>query len=157
MPQSSKPRKAYRPRGVNPQAHLTGMMGAAWLHIDDRTVWSLQLDEAITAVAKGTASQAKWSRIFAAIALLEELARAGKVKDPDGIAAQAEQTCIAILDRYGKRTRAVRAQELSDLRVMYQAWSAAISSITQSEKFQAEERIARRLELGQATVLPLIA
>jgi hypothetical protein len=78
------------------------------------------------------------------------------VKDPDGIAAQAEQTCIAILDRYGKRTRAVRAQELSDLRVMYQAWSAAISSITQAEKFQAEERIARRLELGQATVLPLI-
>jgi hypothetical protein len=50
----------------------------------------------------------------------------------------------------------VRAQELSDLRVMYQAWSAAISSITQAEKFQAEERIARRLELGQATVLPLI-
>ena len=131
-------------------------MGAAALHIDDRTVWSLALDSAITSVAKGKASLQEWSCIFAAAALLEELVRAGKAKDPDGIVQAAEDTCAAIIERLRRGQRAVRAQELADLRALFSAWSDATEGMTQGEKFQAEQRIARRMECGQMRVLETI-
>ena len=56
MPKSSKPRKQYRPHGINARAHVVAMMGASALHINDRTIWSLALDSAITSVAQGKAT-----------------------------------------------------------------------------------------------------
>ena len=156
MPKSSKPRKQYRPRGINTSAHVVAMMGAAALHIDDRTVWALALDSAITSVAQGKASQQQWSCIFAAAALLEDLVRAGKARDPDGIVRAAEDACIAITTRLRGGQRAVRAQELADLRALFVAWAEATENLTQGEKFQAEQRIIRRMECGQMTVLEAI-
>ena len=132
------------------------MMGAAALHIDDRTVWSLSLDSAITSVAQGKATQQQWSCIFAAAALLEDLVRSGKARDPDGIVQAAEDACIAITTRLRRGQRAVRAQELADLRALFTAWSDATESMTQGEKFQAEQRIVRRMECGQARELEAI-
>ena len=156
MPKSSKPRKQYRPHGINARAHVVAMMGASALHIDDRTVWSLALDSAITSVARGNASRQEWSCIFAAAALLEQLVRDGKVRDPDDIVRHAEDACISITTRLRNGQRAVRAQELADLRALFTAWSAATDGMTQGEKFQAEQRIARRMECGQMRVLEAI-
>ena len=156
MPRSSKPRKQYRPHGINARAHVVAMMGASALHINDRTIWSLALDSAITSVAQGKATQQEWSRIFAAAALLEDLVRAGKARDPDGIVQAAEDACIAITTRLRNGQRAVRAQELADLRALFTAWSEATEGMTQGEKFQAEQRIARRMECGQMRVLEVI-
>ena len=156
MPTSSNPRKQYKPHGINTKAHVVAMMGASALHIDDRTVWSLALDLAITNVAQGKASQQQWSCIFAAIALLEQLVRDGKVRDPDGIVQTAEDTCTEIIERWRRGQRAVRAKELADLRVLFTAWSEATADITQGEKFQAEQRIIRRMECGQMKVLETI-
>lgn len=153
MPKSSKPRKQYKPRGVNASAHVVAMMGASALHINDITIWTLELDEAITAVARGKATQDQWTRIFRATALLEQLVRDGKLRDPDGIVPHAEDACIAITTRYRLGQRAVRAQELADLRALFSAWSAAVEAITQGEMFQAEQRIARRIVCRQATEL----
>ena len=157
MPKSSKPRKQYRPHGINARAHVVAMMGAAALHIDDRTVWALALDSAITSVARGKASQQEWSCIFAAAALLEDLVKAGKARDPDDIVRHAEDACIAITTRYRLGQRAVRAQELADLRALFAAWSEATEDMTQGEKFLAEQRIVRRMECGQMRVLTPIA
>ncbi len=156
MPKSSKPRKQYRPHGINVTAHVVAMMGAAALHIDDRTVWSLALDSAITSVAQGKATQQEWSCIFAAAALLEDLVKAGNARDPDDIVRHAEDACIAITTRLRNGQRAVRAQELADLRALFTAWSEATEGMTQGEKFQAEQRIARRMECGQMKVLEVI-
>lgn len=153
MPRSAKPRKQYRPKGVNPTAHIMGMMGASALHIDDRTVWSLALDSAITSVAQGKASVQQWSCLFEAAALLEGLVKVGKAKDPDNIVGRAEDTCVAIISRYKQGQRAVRAQELADLRALFTAWLYATSNLTQGEKFQAEQRAARMIECKQIRVL----
>lgn len=153
MPRSSKPRKQYRPKGVNLAAHVVAMMGASALHIDDRTVWSLALDCAITGVARGRASRQDWTCIFEAAALLEGLVKVGKAKDPDNIVGRAEDTCIAIISRYKQGQRAVRAQELADLRALFTAWLYATSNLTQGEKFQAEQRAARMIECKQIRVL----
>lgn len=68
----------------------------------------------------------------------------------------AEDACIAITTRYRLGQRAVRAQELADLRALFTAWSAATDGMTQGEKFQAEQRIARRIECKQARELEAI-
>jgi hypothetical protein len=39
----TRKRSTYRPRGVNPTAHLVSIRGAALLTRDDRTVWALQI------------------------------------------------------------------------------------------------------------------
>lgn len=153
MPKSAKPRKQYRPRGINTKAHVVAMMGASALHIDDRTVWSLALDCAITGVARGRASRQDWTCIFEAAALLEGLVKVGKAKDPDNVVSRAEDACAAIITRYKQGQRAVRAQELADLRALFTAWLDATASLTQGEKFQAEQRAARMLECRQVRVL----
>ncbi len=104
------------------------------------------------------ASQQQWSCIFAAAALLEDLVKAGKARDPDDIVRHAEDACIAITTRYRLGQRAVRAQELADLRALFAAWSEATADMTQGEKFLAEQRIVRRMECGQMRVLePILA
>ena len=93
---------------------------------------------------------------LSAAALVEDLVKAGKASDPDDIVRHAEDACIAITTRYRLGQRAVRAQELADLRALFTAWSEATEGMTQGEKFQAEQRIVRRMECGQMKVLEVI-
>ena len=141
MPRSSRSRKAYRPRGVHPQAHLVAMQGAARLSLDDRTIWALELDAAITAVGRGEATVRQWDAIFAAVALAEQLV-IDRLATDSGVVAAAQEACRAILSRSG--TRAVRSVELAALRALQADWIALLDGLTHSQKFQAEERIALR-------------
>lgn len=141
MPRSSRPRKAYRPRGVHPQAHLVAIHGAARLSIDDRTIWALELDAAITAVGRGEATVKQWDAIFAAVALAEQLV-IDRLATDSGVVAAAQEACRAILLRSG--TRAIRSAELMALRALQADWIDLLEGLTHAQKFQAEERIALR-------------
>lgn len=142
MPRSNKPRKRYRPHGVNPTAHLMAMHGAALLTVDDRTVWAALLDDAITAVGLAQATEEQWEAIFDASALAEQLVLDRLASDEGNVIAAAKEACRAILSRPG--TRAVRAGELAALRALQADWIALLEGLTHSQKFQAEERIALR-------------
>ena len=50
-------RSTYRPRGINPTAHLMAIHGAALLSKDDRTVWALELRGALDAVREARATR----------------------------------------------------------------------------------------------------
>lgn len=152
MPRSSRPRKGYRPRGVNPQAHVAALTGAALLSLDDRTVWALELDDAITSVGRGQATLEQWDAIFAAAALAEQLVIDRLAKDPRGVIKAAHQACVDILTRTG--TRAVRASELAALRDLQASWVDLLANLTHSQKFQAEERIAMRKQLPTNLKVP---
>lgn len=142
MPRSSRPRKKYRPFGVNFQSHIAAMHGAALLSLDDRTTWAVELDAAITDVGRGVATLEQWDAIFAAVALAEQLVRDGVARDTGGVIAAAQQACIDILGRTS--SRAVRASELTALRDLQADWVALLDGITHTQKSQAEERIAIR-------------
>lgn len=142
MPRSSRPRKRYKPFGVNLQSHIVAMHGAALLSLDDRTTWAVELDAAITDVGRGVATLEQWDAIFAAVALAEQLVRDGVARDTGGVIAAAQQACIDILGRTS--SRAVRASELAALRDLQANWVALLDNITHAQKFQAEERIALR-------------
>jgi hypothetical protein len=142
----SRKRSKYRPRPVNPLAHQVAMMGVAWLSQDDQTVWALQLDDAVRAVARGQASAAQWRNIFDSVNLVEQLVRMRLAHDSGGIVQAAQDACVAILDRQRETgTRAVRAAELSALDELRAAWVTLMAGITQAERFQAGEAVQRRV------------
>ncbi len=148
-------RSKYRPRPVNPEAHLVAMMGAAWLSRNDQTVWALQIDSAVTAVARGQAGEAEWRCIFDSVNLVEELVRMRLASDPAGLVQAAQDACLAILDRQrdsGKR--AVRAGELAALQELRAAWVSLMANITQGERFRAGEAVARRVRHALAGGMP---
>jgi hypothetical protein len=147
----TRKRSKYRPRGVNPTAHLVAIMGVSWLSRDDQTLWALAIDDAVRAVARGQASQAHWREIFDAVNLVEELVRMRKAHDPGRIVQAAQDACEAILDRQrATGVRAARASELAALHALRAGWVELMSGITQAERFQAGEAVAHRVRRALA-------
>jgi hypothetical protein len=143
--------KAYRPRGVNPTAHLVAIMGVSWLSRDDQTLWALAIDDAVRAVARGQASQAHWREIFDAVNLVEQLVIMRKAQDPHGLVQDAQDACEAILDRQrATGVRAARASELAALHELRAGWVELMSGITQAERFAAGEAVAHRVRRALA-------
>ena len=151
----TRKRSSYRPRGVNPTAHLVAITGAALLSRDDRTVWALQMYDALDAVAKGKAQRQQWGVIFDAVNLAEELTRMGLASDPDGVIRDAQDACAEIIRRQqATGTRAVRAGELAALRCLEVSMIDILAAVTHSERLRAEERIRARTREAQAGRIP---
>jgi hypothetical protein len=147
----TRKRSRYRPRGVNPTAHLVAIQGVSWLSRDDQTLWALAIDDAVRAVAQGQASQAHWREIFDAVNLVEELVRMRKAQDPHGLVQVAQDACEAILDRQrATGVRAARASELAALHELRAGWVELMSGITQAERFAAGEAVAHRVRRALA-------
>jgi hypothetical protein len=151
----TRKRSTYRPRGVNLTAHLVAITGAALLTRDDRTVWALQMHDALDAVARGKAQRQQWGVIFDAVNLAEELTRMGLASDPDGVIREAQDACAEIIRRQqATGTRAVRAGELAALRCLEAAMIDILAAVTHSERFRAEQRIRARTREAQAGRIP---
>jgi hypothetical protein len=151
----TRKRSSYRPRGVNPTAHLMAITGAALLTRDDRTVWALQMHDALEAVARGKAQRTHWGTIFDSVNLAEELVRVRLASDPDGVIRDAQAACAEIIRRQqATGTRAVRAGELAALRCLEVAMIDILAAVTHSERFRAEERIRARTREAQAGRIP---
>jgi hypothetical protein len=147
----TRKRSKYRPRGVNPTAHLVAMMGVSWLSRDDQTLWALAIDDAVRAVARGQASQAHWREIFDAVNLVEQLVIMRKAQDPHGLVQAAQDACEAILERQrATGVRAARAAELAALHALRAGWVELMSGITQAERFAAGEAVAHRVRRALA-------
>jgi hypothetical protein len=147
----TRKRSKYRPRGINPTAHLVAIQGVAWLSRDDQTLWALTIDDAVRAVARGQASQAHWREIFDAVNLVEELVRMRKAHDPGRIVQAAQDACEAILDRQrATGVRAARASELAALHALRAGWVELMSGITQAERFAAGEAVQHRVRRALA-------
>jgi hypothetical protein len=157
MTTKPKPKRAksYRPRGVNPTAHLVAIQGACLLSLDDRTRWALTLDSAIQAVRTGTATEADWRTLFDGVNLVEQLVIMRLARDPAGLVQAAQDACVAITDR--QRTsgvRAARAAELGALADLRAAWVTLMDGITHAQRFAADEAVARRVRRALAGGLP---
>jgi hypothetical protein len=147
-----KPRKRYKPRGVNPLAHLVAIQGAAMLTLDDRIRWAMQIEDAINAVQTAQAETGHWTAIFDAVNLVEQLVLDGFAKDTDGIVNAAQEAVVAIMDRrISTGVKAARASELKALRTLAGAWSDLMDNITHQQRFASEERLYHRLRKAMHT------
>lgn len=147
-------RSRYRPRGVNPTAHLVAMHGAALLSRDDRTIWALEMRAALDAVREARATRHQWGTIFDSVNLAEELCRMGLASDPEGVISAAQAVCAEVIRRHAVGTRAARAGELAALWDLEAAMIDILSAVTHSERFRAEERIRARTRAALAGSVP---
>jgi hypothetical protein len=151
----TRKRSSYRPRGINPTAHLVAIQGACMLSLDDRTRWALTLDAAIQAVRTGTATEADWRTLFDAVNLVEQLVLMRLAPDPWGVVRAAQDACAAILDRQrASGVRAARATELAALTDLRASFVTLMNGITHSEKFAAKETVERRSSAALAGGIP---
>lgn len=150
----TRKRSAYRPRPINPQAHLVALQGVALISRDDRTIWALQMRDALEAVARGKATRQQWGTIFDSANLAEELCRMRLASDPDGIISEAQAASAEIVRRQQAGTRAVRASELAALRALEAAMIDILAAVTQAEWFRAEETIRERAKAARAGRIP---
>ncbi len=151
----TRKRSRYRPRGINPQAHLMAIQGAAWLSTDDQLRWAQDVDAAVTLVARGKATKTDWEIIFDAVNLVEQLVRMRRGRDEGGLVDAAQEACMAILDRQRDTgSLAVRAAELAALQDLCAGFATLLNGITQAERFQAGERVERRVRHALAGGMP---
>ena len=157
MSRNSKPRKAYRPRSVNKQAHLMAMQGAAKLTLDDRIAWQANLADALAAVRTGRAQREDWATLFDAINVVEELVRMRLARDEQDVVPTAQAAVCSVLDRLqATGVRAAKADELRALGDLVAAFADLMQGITHQERFEADERVAARVRrvLASAKVEP---
>ena len=140
-----KPRKSYRPRPINPMAHLGAMMGAACMSRDDTLVRSMALRDAVEKASKGAATRDDWRLIFDCINLVDQLARMRVLQGLDVLEA-LQETVMQVMDRQRDTgTKALRAQELAALRDFAADYATVLRSVTRQQYAQAQRAVEDRI------------
>jgi hypothetical protein len=148
----SKTRKRYRPRGVNPLAHLVAMQGASKLTRDDVLAFAEDVYAAVDAARTGAADKGDWQTLFNAINLMEEMVHMRLAKDESGMVDAMQDTVVEILNRSRLRgTKALLPAELQMLRDLAANYTDLLSELTHQQLFMAQERVANRLQLILST------
>lgn len=140
-------RSKYRPRGVNPQAHLMALQGACKLALDDQVLQGQRVALALDVISRGQGTEADWREVFDAVNVAEELVRMRLVPREAMETILAVQTVVVtILDRQrATGTRALRAAELTALRAFAADWAGLVGEITHQELFRAQMAVAARV------------
>lgn len=145
----SRKHSKYKPKGVNPMAHVMAMMGACRLSTDDALLRAERVRGAVDAACTGRASQQSWRLLFDAVNVAEQLVRAKRATGRDAVDS-LQDTIAVIVDRERTDgTRALHAAEIAALRGFAADYAGLLSGLTQQQYMQAragvEDRIRRIL------------
>ena len=143
----SKPRKRYRPKGVNPNVLALAGIGQAKLTPEDQDERTGPPKLALEQISKGQASQADWQAIFDVINMLDRFVRMPTVmRHGKDYLSTIQNVVCTILDRQkATGTKALYPSELEDLRGLVELWAELLATVTHREYATAEERAHARL------------
>lgn len=148
-----KKRKAYRPKPVNPLAHMAAIVGTRPLERDDILRFVAPIDAAVEAAREARAGRDEWRAVFGAINVIEELILMGVAQDEHGAIEDMQRAVVSALDR-AKATgiKALKADELSLLVELRATYTDLLCGITHRQLYDAaarsEARVARVLRHG---------
>lgn len=155
MGRTAKPRKRYRPHGVNLQSVAVAIQGAALLTLEDRIAWQQDLADALAAVRTANASRDQWAALFDAINICEELCRMRLASDDQEVVPRAQAAVVAILDRMrDSGVRSARGAELAALADLVAAYADLMEGITHQQRDDAIQRAAARIRHVLASAAP---
>ncbi|WAC75344.1 hypothetical protein OU995_11860 [Roseateles sp. SL47] len=138
-------RSSYRPRGVNPKAHVMAMQGAMKLGRDDQLIIAGRVAGAVDAAGQGVATQEQWGHIFDALNMIEALAHLGLVRDSAEFIQAHQTNIVQVLNRKkASGSATLHSEELKQLRDLSATWAEALAVVTHNEFFQAQERVIRK-------------
>ena len=143
----SKPRKRYRPKGVNPTVLVLAGIGQAKLTQADQDERTGPPRLALEQISKGQASQADWQAIFDVINMLDRFVRMPTVmRGGRDYLTSIQAVIIGILDRQREtKTRALYPGEIEDLRGLLELWREILSTVTNREFYEAQTRAHARV------------
>lgn len=138
-------RSSYRPKGINPTAHLVAMMGAACMSREDVIRRGMDLSEAVQRASQGKASKEDWRLIFDCINVIEQLARMKVLQGLD-VLEELQATVMQIMDRQRDTgTKALRATELTALRDFAADYTTVLRGVTQQQYMNAQRAVEDRI------------
>lgn len=143
----TKPRKKYRPKGVNLHALTVATMGVRFLSVADIEVRVKPVRDALDLIRSGKGSKEAWQAIFDALNMIEQFGQVPGVIQGnlrEWVEAQ-QQTIVTILDRQKEGKRALFASELDDLTALLEMWESILQNVTHRQYFEAEEATHKRL------------
>lgn len=139
-------KKKYSPKPVDPFAHWVALMGVQKMSVDDVLRAVLPVDVAVDEARKGTINKQGWQAIFNAINMIEAFIKMKIVADEDGAHEHLQETVAQILDRAkNSGTKTLYAEEINTLIDLRATYAQVLSVITQSQFFDAEEIVRKRL------------
>lgn len=141
-----KPRKKYRPKAVNPLAHMTAILGSRFLSKDDLLQMSLKPSLALDAITVGNDTTEDWRCLFECNNLFEQLIKKGHAQDPQDMVGDTQQAIVSILERRKTGNKALYAGELKALRDFCANYSMVIETLTNQELFVAFDAMLKNLE-----------
>lgn len=138
-------RSSYRPKGVNPTAHLMAMMGAACLSTSDVLIRAERVRLAIDQACIGQATPTDWRQVFDAVNMAEQLIRM-KVAAGREVVEGLQETIEAIHDRQrATGTRALHQAERDMLKDFAADYAAILSGVTQQQYMNAQRGVEERV------------
>lgn len=141
-------RKAYRPRPARTDVLALAIQGQAKLTQADQDAMAAPVKAAVEQIRKGEAATSDWQAVFDVLNMLDRFCTmptvirhgADYLNDMQGLV-------VSILDRNkATGTKALRANELEDLRGLVALWVDLLSTVTHREYFLAQERAASKLQ-----------
>lgn len=136
-------RSKYKPKAVNPQAHLMAMMGASLMSPTDALLRAEKVRLAVEDAAQGRCDVAGWRIIFDAVNMAEELGRKRVVSGSvDGLQGLIE----AIHGRQrATGTKALYAAEIAALRDFAADYADVLCGVTQQQYMVAQRGVEDRI------------
>lgn len=138
-------RSAYRPKGVNPTAHLVAMMGACRLSTTDALLRAERVRLAVDDACTGRADAPAWRVIFDGVNMAEQLIRMKSAAGRD-VVESLQDTIAVIVDREREQgTKALHAAEVAALRGFAADYAGLLCGVTQREYMEAQRGVEDRI------------
>ena len=141
----TRKRSSYRPKGVNPTAHLMAMMGAATLSRNDVLLRAERLKLAVDQACMGQATPADWRQVFDAVNMTEQLIRM-RVAQGREVVEGLQEAIEAIHDRQRDTgTKGLKADERAMLRDFAADYASILGGVTQQQYMLAQRGVEDRI------------
>lgn len=141
-------KKRYRPKGVNVNAHVLGMMGVQKLGAYDVEAFLRPVSDAVAVIVMGAGTKDHWRAIFSAVNMLEQFSRMPHImRGASDYIGTMHAVIVGVLDRQKRDgTKALYAGEKADLESLVDLWRDVLSTVTIGEYDRASAECERRLQ-----------
>lgn len=145
MAGNKKPRRPYRPAGVNPRAHIVAMSGAKTLSVDDALVRAERVRLAVEDIVIGLGSKAQWREIFDALNMAEAWSRQGVTQGLDVVIGAQDAVCDLLDRQESNGSTALYPHEIAMLRDFAADYACLLAGVSQRQYFVAQQAVERRV------------
>lgn len=139
-------RKKYRPKHVNPTAHIQALQGVHILSKPDQLKQAMNLSASIDAIAKRGGLREDWMIVFDVINMLSVTNSEGKLMNGgDEFIERCQDVCYEAMDRRKAGILSLRSGELQCLRDLQTLWAEVLETMTYADWHRITKQTALRV------------